>query len=82
LQSVQLERGLRIVNPPGVIFEYDDSIQGQKESSALLRHVVKPEDVDDPISMLELLTLLGLNTGRLLAKVAPRHPLCGTSCPH
>jgi hypothetical protein len=51
LQSVQLERGLRIVDSPGVIFEDDDNIQGQKESSVLLRNVVKPEDVDDPISV-------------------------------
>ena len=51
LQSVQLERGLRIVDSPGVIFEDDDSIQGQNESSVLLRNVVKPEDVDDPISV-------------------------------
>jgi nuclear GTP-binding protein len=51
LQSVQLERGLRIVDSPGVIFEDDDRIQGQKESSVLLRNVVKSEDVDDPISV-------------------------------
>ena len=51
LQSIQLERGLRIVDSPGVIFEDDDSIQGQKESSVLLRNVVKTEDVDDPISV-------------------------------
>jgi nuclear GTP-binding protein len=50
LQSVQLERGLRIVASPGIIFEDDDSIQGQKKSSVLLRNVVKPEDVDDPLS--------------------------------
>ena len=35
----------------GFIFEDDDRIQGQKESSVLLRNVVKPEDVDDPISV-------------------------------
>ena len=51
LQPIQLERGLRIVDSPGVIFEDVDSIQGQKASSVLLRNVVKPEDVDDPISM-------------------------------
>jgi nuclear GTP-binding protein len=51
LQSVQLERGLRIVDSQGVIFEDDDNIQGQKESSVLLRNVVKPEDVDNPISV-------------------------------
>jgi GTP-binding protein EngB required for normal cell division len=33
LQSVQLEHGLRIVDSPGIIFEDNDSIQGQKESS-------------------------------------------------
>jgi hypothetical protein len=33
-------------------FEDDDNIQGQKKSSVLLlRNVVKPEDVDDPISV-------------------------------
>ena len=51
LQSVQLERGLRIVDSPGVIFDDDDHIQGQKESSVLLRNIVKPEDIDDPISV-------------------------------
>jgi hypothetical protein len=29
-----------------VIFDGDDHIQGQTESSVLLRNVVKPEDVD------------------------------------
>ncbi|KAF8488951.1 hypothetical protein F5888DRAFT_1893186, partial [Russula emetica] len=48
--SVQLQRGLRIVDSPGVIFEDDDSIQDQKVSSVLLCNVVKPNDVDDPIS--------------------------------
>jgi nuclear GTP-binding protein len=51
LQSVQLERGLRIVDSPGVIFDDDDHIQGQKESSVLLRNIVKPEDIDDLISV-------------------------------
>ncbi|KAI0260599.1 P-loop containing nucleoside triphosphate hydrolase protein [Gloeopeniophorella convolvens] len=53
LQSVQLERGLRIVDSPGVIFDDDDAIQGQMESSVLLRNVVRPEDIDDPISVVE-----------------------------
>jgi nuclear GTP-binding protein len=50
MQSVQLECGLRIVDSPGVIFDDDDHIQG-RESPALLRNVVKPEDVHDPISI-------------------------------
>ena len=37
-------------NSPGVVFKNDDSIQGQKESLALLRNVVKLEDVDDASS--------------------------------
>jgi nuclear GTP-binding protein len=51
LQSVQLEHGLRIVDSSGVILDDDDHIQGQKESSVLLRNIVKSEDVDDPISV-------------------------------
>ena len=50
LQSIQLERGLRIVDSPGVIFDDNEGIQGQKESSVLLRNVVRPDDIDDPIS--------------------------------
>jgi ribosome biogenesis GTPase A len=41
LQSVRLERGLRIVNSLGVVFEDDDSIQGQKAlypSSFMIYH--------------------------------------------
>ncbi|KAF8496270.1 hypothetical protein F5888DRAFT_1890259 [Russula emetica] len=49
--SVQLQRGLRIIDSPGVIFEDDDSIQDQKVSSVLLCNVVKPDDIDDPISV-------------------------------
>ena len=51
LQSVQLERGLRIVDSPGVIFDDDDHIQGQKGSSVLPRNIIKSDDVDDPISV-------------------------------
>jgi nuclear GTP-binding protein len=51
LQSVQLERGMQIVDSPGVIFDVDENIQGQKVLSMLLRNVVKPQDVDNPISV-------------------------------
>ncbi|KAI0267561.1 hypothetical protein BGY98DRAFT_1023607 [Russula aff. rugulosa BPL654] len=36
-----------------IIFDDDDSIQAWKESSVLLHNVVKPEDLDDPISIAE-----------------------------
>jgi nuclear GTP-binding protein len=50
LKSVQLKRSPQIVDSLGVIFDGDDSIQGQKELSVLLCNILKPEDVDDPIS--------------------------------
>ncbi|KAJ6609850.1 P-loop containing nucleoside triphosphate hydrolase protein [Mycena sp. CBHHK59/15] len=49
LQSVQLERGMRIVDSPGVVFDDD----GDKSGNVLLRNVVKVEDVDDPIAVVE-----------------------------
>lgn len=55
LQSVQLERGMRIVDSPGVVFDEDDEdFKGHKKGSVLLRNVVKVEDVDDPIAVGEL----------------------------
>ncbi|KAJ4478163.1 P-loop containing nucleoside triphosphate hydrolase protein [Lentinula aciculospora] len=54
LQSVQLERGMRIVDSPGVVFDEDDEdFKGQKKGSVLLRNVVRVEDVDDPIAVVE-----------------------------
>ncbi|KAG6833960.1 hypothetical protein H0H87_007971 [Tephrocybe sp. NHM501043] len=54
LQSVQLERGVRIVDSPGVVFDDDfDDGKGQTKSSVLLRNVVKVEDVEDPIAVVE-----------------------------
>ncbi|KAF8210166.1 P-loop containing nucleoside triphosphate hydrolase protein [Mycena galopus ATCC 62051] len=49
LQSVQLERGMRIVDSPGVVFDDEDD----KAGNILLRNVVKVEDVDDPIAVVE-----------------------------
>lgn len=53
LQSIQLERGMRIIDSPGVVFDEDDFIDGksEKKSSVLLRNVVKVEDVEDPIAV-------------------------------
>lgn len=54
LQSIQLERGMRIVDSPGVVFDEDDDVgdgKGQKKGSVLLRNVVKVEDVEDPIAV-------------------------------
>ncbi|KIK95872.1 hypothetical protein PAXRUDRAFT_349936 [Paxillus rubicundulus Ve08.2h10] len=54
LQTVQLERGIKIIDSPGVVFDEDednsDTSQRQK-GSILLRNVVKVEDVDDPIAV-------------------------------
>lgn len=53
LQSVQLERGLRIIDSPGVVFDDgdDDNGKGNKKGSVLLRNVLKVEDVEDPIAV-------------------------------
>lgn len=60
LQSIQLERGMRILDSPGVVFDdgYDDG-KGMKKSSVLLRNVVKVEDVEDPIAVGASLSLRG-----------------------
>ncbi|KAJ7733733.1 P-loop containing nucleoside triphosphate hydrolase protein [Mycena maculata] len=57
LQSVQLERGMRIVDSPGVVFDDED----EKAGNILLRNVVKVEDVNDPIAVVE----------EILARTAP-----------
>ena len=56
LQTVQLERGLRIIDSPGVVFDADDFDDGKAPASAarsniLLRNVVKVEDVPDPVAL-------------------------------
>ncbi|KAF8642087.1 hypothetical protein AX16_009703 [Volvariella volvacea WC 439] len=56
LQSVQLERGMRILDSPGVVFDDDYvNLSGKsiKKGSVLLRNVVKVEDVEDPIAVVE-----------------------------
>lgn len=55
LQTIQLERGLKIVDSPGVIFDdAEDSVDSagrfRNKGSVLLRNVVKVEDVEDPIA--------------------------------
>lgn len=51
LQTVQLERGLKVIDSPGVVFDDDDfdDGKGSKKTNILLRNVVKVEDVDDPM---------------------------------
>lgn len=49
LQSIQLERGIKVVDSPGVVFDEDDNADAK--GSLLLRNVVKVEDIDDPIAV-------------------------------
>ena len=56
LQTIQLERGLKIVDSPGVVFDdaeedTDSAGRARAKGSVLLRNVVKVEDVDDPIEL-------------------------------
>ncbi|KAH9946725.1 hypothetical protein B0H21DRAFT_742131 [Amylocystis lapponica] len=55
LQTIQLERGLRILDSPGVVFDDDDFDDGKSKarSNVLLRNVIKVEDLDDPIELVE-----------------------------
>ncbi|CCM02738.1 uncharacterized protein FIBRA_04845 [Fibroporia radiculosa] len=55
LQTIQLERGLRVLDSPGVVFDEDDFDDGKSNSKSniLLRNVVKVEDIDDPIALVE-----------------------------
>ncbi|KAH9916471.1 P-loop containing nucleoside triphosphate hydrolase protein [Fomitopsis serialis] len=55
LQTIQLERGLKVIDSPGVVFDEDDfdDGKGKSRSNILLRNVVKVEDIDDPIALVE-----------------------------
>ena len=59
LQSIQLERGIRVVDSPGVVFDEDDDVDGKggQKGNILLRNVVKVEDIDDPIAVGECLNI-------------------------
>ena len=48
---MQLERGLKIIDSPGVVFDDDDFDDGKskRKSNVLLRNVVKVEDIEDPV---------------------------------
>lgn len=61
MQTVQLERGLKIIDSPGVVFDEDedeDAISQRQKGSILLRNVVKVEDIEDPIAVGELFPLV------------------------
>ena len=52
LQTIQLERDLKIIESPGVVLgedEDDGGISQRQKGSILLRNMVKVEDIDDPI---------------------------------
>ncbi|THH09505.1 hypothetical protein EW145_g1975 [Phellinidium pouzarii] len=49
MQAVQVERGVRVLDSPGVVFDDDE----QESSNILLRNVVRVEDMTDPIAVVE-----------------------------
>ena len=53
---MQLERGIRIVDSPGVVFDDDGEaadVKSARKGSVLLRNVVRVDDVEDPIAVVE-----------------------------
>ncbi|KAF9220629.1 P-loop containing nucleoside triphosphate hydrolase protein [Gyrodon lividus] len=70
LQTIQLERGIKIIDSPGVVFdedEDDNEISQRQKGSILLRNVVKVEDVGDPIAVVE--EILGRTERATLQKI-------------
>lgn len=56
LQTIQLERGIKVVDSPGVIFNDEDFDYGGKskrKDTVLLRNAIKVEDVEDPIGLVD-----------------------------
>lgn len=49
MQSIQVERGVRVLDSPGVVF--DDENADAAAGSVLLRNVLKVEDIPDPIAV-------------------------------
>lgn len=53
VQSIQLEKDLRILDTPGIVFDDDnfDKGKGIQKGNILLRNVVKVEDIEDPLAV-------------------------------
>ena len=69
LQSVALERGLRIIDSPGVVL--DDATS----PSSLLRNVLKPEEIPDPQAVIEqILSRTSMETLQNIYKLPPDSP--------
>ena len=47
---MQLEKGIKILDCPGVVF-HDDVAEAHNNRGILLRNVVKVEDVSDPVAV-------------------------------
>ena len=54
MQSVQVERGIRVLDSPGVVFDDDDRSQS---STILLRNAIKVEDIADPLAVIDQILL-------------------------
>ena len=70
VQTIQLERGIKIVDSPGVVFDDDDFDYGgksKKKDTVLLRNAIKVEDVEDPIALVE--QILSRTDHELLKKI-------------
>ena len=69
LQSVALERGLRIIDSPGVVL--DDATS----PSSLLRNILKPEEIPDPQAVIQqILSRTSMETLQSIYKLPPDPP--------
>lgn len=48
---MQIDRGIRIIDSPGVVFDDIDEDSAKARAGVLLRNVVKVEDVEDPLAI-------------------------------
>lgn len=70
LQTIQLERGIKIVDSPGVVFDDDDfdyDGKSTKKETVLLRNAIKVEDIEDPVALVQ--QILSRTDRELLKKI-------------
>lgn len=73
LQTIALERGVKIVDSPGVVFDDHDAVSGHTAAeNAVLRNVLSVDDIADPIAVVgTILARTDAGTIQKLYKLPP-----------